>query len=138
MEGPDRLVLGSMGLGSAIRDAGADPGTDRSIHGILGSLQGKYAPQANCRRCSLADLLIPMVAPDDVGALAAVRLKSGVEDGGIRYVEGPERYSSTDVAQAFADVLGCAVEVEVTPREEWENAFSNSASPMRQRTPMLG
>lgn len=80
-----------------------------------GKLQTMYA----------ADLPIPMVAPADVGALAAARLTSGIEDTGIRYVEGPERYSSADVAHAFANGLGRSVEVEVTPREKWEEVFSS-------------
>jgi uncharacterized protein YbjT (DUF2867 family) len=70
-----------------------------------------------------ADMPIPMVAPKDLGRVAADRLMSGSEDTGIRYVEGPRRYSSAEVAQAFSHALGRKVTVEVTPRERWKQAF---------------
>ncbi|WP_432769953.1 MAG: NmrA family NAD(P)-binding protein [Sphingopyxis sp.] len=70
-----------------------------------------------------ADLALPMAAPRDLGKVAADRLLSPVADTGVRYVEGPDRYSSNDVAQAFAEALGRPVEVVVTPREQWEEAF---------------
>jgi uncharacterized protein YbjT (DUF2867 family) len=70
-----------------------------------------------------ADMPIPMVAPKDLGRIAADRLMSGREDTGIRYVEGPRRYSSAEVAQAFSSALGRPVTVEVTPRERWKQAF---------------
>jgi uncharacterized protein YbjT (DUF2867 family) len=66
-----------------------------------------------------AEFEIPMVAPHDLGVIAADRLMSCIEDVGVRVVEGPERYSSADVAKAFADALGREVEVVVTPRHEW-------------------
>jgi uncharacterized protein YbjT (DUF2867 family) len=78
-----------------------------------GRLQTMYA----------ADLPIPMVAPRDLGAAAAERLLSGPDDIGIRYVEGPRRYSSSDVAQAFAKALGRPVEVAVTPRGQWQESL---------------
>ncbi len=70
-----------------------------------------------------ADLALPMAAPRDLGKAAADRLLSPVDDVGIRYVEGPDRYSSDDVAQAFAAALERPVEVVVTPREKWEAAY---------------
>lgn len=70
-----------------------------------------------------ADLAIPMVAPADVGAFAAQRLLSSVQDVDVRYIEGPRRYTPRDVAQAFAGALGRDVEVVVTPRNQWESSF---------------
>ena len=69
------------------------------------------------------DLPIPMVAPQDLGGFAAARLLSGTEDAGVRYAEGPRRYSSADVARAFSEALGRPIDVEVTPRAEWKDAF---------------
>lgn len=66
-----------------------------------------------------ADFEIPMVAPSDLGVAAAERLMSPVEDYGVRYIEGPKRYSSADVANAFAAALGRDVAVCVTPRDQW-------------------
>ena len=62
-----------------------------------------------------ADLRIPMVAPADLGRVAAGLLTEPAERAGIHYVEGPDRYSSTDVANAFADALGRSVTPAVTP-----------------------
>lgn len=70
-----------------------------------------------------ADVPIPMVAPDDLGKVAADRLLSPLGDVGVRYIEGPRRYSSDDVAKAFSAVLGKPVELSVTPRGQWKDAF---------------
>jgi uncharacterized protein YbjT (DUF2867 family) len=70
-----------------------------------------------------ADLKIPMVAPTDLGAIAAELLKEPVERTDIHYVEGPERYSSADVAQAFASALGKPVKPVVTPRDRWKATY---------------
>jgi len=70
-----------------------------------------------------ASMRIPMVAPADLGEAAAVRLLSSVEDVGIRYVEGPEFYSFSDVAAAFGNALGRDVEVATTPRAKIEESF---------------
>ena len=70
-----------------------------------------------------ADLLIPMVAPLDLGEIAAQRLVSTPDDTGIRYVGGPRRYSSADVAKAFSRALGAPVGIDVIPRDEWKEAF---------------
>jgi uncharacterized protein YbjT (DUF2867 family) len=70
-----------------------------------------------------ADLAIPMAAPRDLGEMAAERLISPLDDTGIRYVEGPRRYTSADVAKAFSNALGRPVEVDVTPRDKWKEAY---------------
>ena len=65
------------------------------------------------------DLKLPMVAPDDLGEVAASLLTEPIEKTGLHYVEGPELYSSADVAAAFATALGKPVEVAETPRGQW-------------------
>ncbi|KNY08610.1 NmrA family transcriptional regulator [Achromobacter piechaudii] len=70
-----------------------------------------------------ANLAIPMVAPKDLGEVAADRLMSALDDQGVRYVEGPRRYTPSDVARAFAQALDQAVEVHVVPRAQWRQAF---------------
>lgn len=70
-----------------------------------------------------AGLKIPMAAPSDLGVAAARRLTSGLDDTGIQYVEGPERYSFDDVAIAFADALGHAVTVKTIEPADWETSF---------------
>jgi uncharacterized protein YbjT (DUF2867 family) len=70
-----------------------------------------------------ADVLIPMVAPDDLGKAAAERLLSPLDDVGVRYIEGPRRYSSDDVAKALSDAVGKPVELAVTSPGKWREAF---------------
>ncbi|MBE7183821.1 MAG: NmrA family NAD(P)-binding protein [Methylobacterium mesophilicum] len=70
-----------------------------------------------------SDTVIPMVAPRDLGQAAAARLVSSTDDVGIRYVEGPERYTPQDVADAFAQALDREVMVDVAPRDQWESIF---------------
>lgn len=70
-----------------------------------------------------ADIMLPMVAPDDLGKAAAARLLTPLDDVSLRYVEGPARYTPQDIANAFAAVLNRDVEVEVIPRDGWEAAY---------------
>ena len=70
-----------------------------------------------------ADLSIPMVAPQDLGEAAANRLLEPVGDTDLKYVEGPERYTPRDVADAFSEALDKPVGVEVIPRASWVEAF---------------
>jgi uncharacterized protein YbjT (DUF2867 family) len=70
-----------------------------------------------------AYLQIPMVAPSDIGAMAAERLTSPLDDVGVRYVEGPERYSFAAVAYAFSRALDHPVNVRIIDREDWEAGF---------------
>ncbi|NLP83434.1 NAD(P)H-binding protein [Microbacterium sp. CFH 90308] len=70
------------------------------------------------------DLTMPMVAPADVGEAAAQRLTSDVDDVGVRYVEGPQRYTAADVARVLAAQLNRDVQPQVIPPEELEAAFA--------------
>ncbi len=74
-----------------------------------------------------------MAAPQDLGAVGARLLREPVEHTGLYYVEGPERYSSADVAAAFADALGKEVKAVETPQEAWvstlqQTGFSQAAA----------
>ena len=70
-----------------------------------------------------AAFTLPMVHPADLGIVAAERLQSPIDDTGVVYIEGPERYSFGDAAAAFARHLGREVAVATTPREQWEDSF---------------
>ena len=62
---------------------------------------------------------LPMVAPHDLGLVAARLLAAPIEDSGLHYVEGPQRYGSADVAAAFARALDRPVQAVQTPAEQW-------------------
>ncbi|WP_317215083.1 NmrA family NAD(P)-binding protein [Gluconobacter sp. GP1] len=65
----------------------------------------------------------PMVAPEDVGSLAGQLLISDVEETGIHNIEGPESYTSSDVAAVLSRLVGRAVQVQVIPQERWYEAY---------------
>jgi uncharacterized protein YbjT (DUF2867 family) len=69
------------------------------------------------------DHRIPMVAMEDIAQTAVELL--GEYWKGVRIVEleGPERYSSNDVAAALASALGTPVRNEIVPRSTWEELF---------------
>jgi uncharacterized protein YbjT (DUF2867 family) len=70
-----------------------------------------------------ADFELPMVAPYDIAQVAAGLMIEPVDRTGLYYVEGPERYTPSDVAAAFAASLNRPVELAVTPRDQWTQAF---------------
>lgn len=65
-----------------------------------------------------ADFKLPMVDPEDIGAIAADLL---IDDNtsGIFYVEGPQEYSPRDVALAFEKALGFDVRAVTVPEPQW-------------------
>ncbi|WP_313015565.1 NAD(P)H-binding protein [Brevundimonas sp.] len=70
------------------------------------------------------DLKIPMVAPADLGRAAADRLVEPFNgDTDLHLVEGPDRYSVRDVADAFTSALGRSVEVRTLPPGKWVEAY---------------
>ena len=69
------------------------------------------------------DFPLPMVAPADLGRVAARLLTTEVDHTGVHYVEGPAAYSPGDVARAFAEALGRDVRTVEVPRSEWQATF---------------
>lgn len=66
-----------------------------------------------------ADFKLPMVAPRNIAEFAAAVLTQGTVPLGRYYVEGPEHYSASDVAEAFTAALGTMVSVETIPEPRW-------------------
>ncbi len=80
-----------------------------------------------------ADFQLPMVAPQDIGEVAARLLTEPTGQMGLYHVEGPELYSPADVAAAFATALQQPVEAVEIPRDQWEGSlkavgFSDAAA----------
>lgn len=69
------------------------------------------------------DFELPMVAPEDLGQVAARLLKEPAAHTGVHYVEGPQRYSGAEVAEAFAQALGRPVTPVTIPRQQWAATF---------------
>ena len=74
------------------------------------------------------DHRIPMVATEDIAQTAVELL--GQSWNGVRIVEleGPERYSSNDVAAALASALHSSVRNEIVPRSSWEELFRSQGT----------
>jgi uncharacterized protein YbjT (DUF2867 family) len=70
-----------------------------------------------------ADFALPMVAPADVGRVAARLLADDAGGAAVHYVEGPQPYSAADVASAFAEALARDVRVAEIPRAAWADTF---------------
>jgi uncharacterized protein YbjT (DUF2867 family) len=65
------------------------------------------------------DFKLPMVAPSNIGELVARLMTEPIDRTGLHFIEGPDRYSSQDVAIALAATLGCPVEAQSVPRDRW-------------------
>lgn len=70
-----------------------------------------------------AHLKLPMVSAQDLGRYAAQLLMENSPSNKMVHVEGPDRYSPSDVAQVFSRVLKRRVVVATTPRSEWKAAY---------------
>ena len=66
------------------------------------------------------DLAFPMISPGDVGIIAADIIASEDNFSKIYEIDGPNIYSSNEVAEAFSTVLGKEVKAVQVPRDEWE------------------
>jgi uncharacterized protein YbjT (DUF2867 family) len=75
-----------------------------------------------------ADKAFPMIATRDVGRTAAALLREDWSGTRVVELEGPARVSPNDIAQAFADVLGHPVKVEIVPSETWEQIFRSQGT----------
>jgi NAD(P)H dehydrogenase (quinone) len=66
--------------------------------------------------------LFPTVSAFDVGAVCAELLLASKPNDGVRvvHVEGPQRYTTLDVAGAMSAVLGRDVAARELPRSDWE------------------
>ena len=76
---------------------------------------------------------LPMVSPKDIGRIAADFLTEDSEGFRLHYVEGPQIYSSNDVAEAFGKALNKKVETVQIPSEKWietmkQTGFSDIAA----------
>ncbi len=70
-----------------------------------------------------ADLMLPMVAPSDLGQQAAQRLTTPVSDTGVQHIEGPALYSAGDAAHVLGGLLNRQVKVQDVPRHQLEETF---------------
>jgi uncharacterized protein YbjT (DUF2867 family) len=69
-----------------------------------------------------ANLKMPMVAPKDIGELAA-RLMTEKNTPKLNSIHGPEMYSPNDVAAAFSKALG--KKVKVIPKDQWKATYKS-------------
>ncbi|CAB3806085.1 hypothetical protein LMG28138_05759 [Pararobbsia alpina] len=71
---------------------------------------------------------VPMVATADVGRVAAQLFQQTWSGVRVVELEGPQRVSPNDLAEAFAQVLGRPVRAEVVARETWGALFRSQGT----------
>ena len=62
---------------------------------------------------------IAMISPADVAQFAAIVMRSEALSAPVYEIAGPVAYSSSNVAQAFAEYLNRDVIAQQTPKEQW-------------------
>ncbi|MCE2578365.1 NmrA family NAD(P)-binding protein [Gluconacetobacter entanii] len=70
-----------------------------------------------------AHLRVPMVAPQDVGELAAVLLSDPLNKVGIYSIEGPMPYSADDIAREASQYFMRDILVDEVPRSGWRDYY---------------
>ncbi|MEP6898013.1 MAG: NmrA family NAD(P)-binding protein [Rhodanobacter sp.] len=83
------------------------------------------------------DRAIPMIATDDIGRTVAATLTESWHGRRVIELEGPQRYSPHDVAQAFAAVLEHDVEAFEVPRDQWVTRFVSEGMPANRSGPRI-
>ena len=81
------------------------------------------------------DKPLPMVATEDIGKLAAVLLQESWSGHRVVELEGPRRVAPSEIAAAFAKLLGRPVRMEAVPRASWEELFKSQG--MKNPTPRI-
>lgn len=81
------------------------------------------------------DRPIPMVATADIGELAAALLQEPFTTHRVVELEGPRRVTPNQIADAFTQVLGRSVRMQIVPRDSWEQLFRSQG--MKNPTPRI-
>ena len=71
------------------------------------------------------DKPVPMVATADIGKLAAALLQEQWSGHRVVELEGPHRVTPNEIAAAFTNVLGRSVQMQIVPRDSWEELFKS-------------
>ncbi|WP_394789568.1 NmrA family NAD(P)-binding protein [Rhodoferax sp.] len=69
------------------------------------------------------DKPVAMVATADVGRVAAELLQEDWQGLRVVELEGPQRVTPQQIAEAFARLLGREVRMEAVPRDSWDSLF---------------
>ena len=81
------------------------------------------------------DRPVPMIATADIGKIAAGLLQQTWTGRRIVELESDRRVTPTEMAAAFAKVLGHDVRAEIVPRESWQDLFVSQG--MKNPTPRI-
>lgn len=83
-------------------------------------------------------LTFPMVAPKDIGKIAAEFLMDPQLDTSLQYVEGPSVYSPSDVAIAFSKALEKDIEPVEVPPSRWMEFMMKAGYSEKAALSMVG
>jgi uncharacterized protein YbjT (DUF2867 family) len=80
--------------------------------------------QGDVVRAPFADVRVATIDPDDIGAVAALALRTGGSDGRAYRLSGPEALSPADRVAILADVLGRELRFDAQTNEEARTEMS--------------
>ncbi len=75
------------------------------------------------------DRTFPMIATQDIGALAAKTLQESWTGNRFLELEGPRRYSMQDAATTLSTLLAKSVHAKAVPRARWSTLFAEQGMP---------
>ena len=83
------------------------------------------------------DRAFPMVATEDIGQLVAATLQQKWDGNRLLELEGPERYSPCEAADAFSRLLNRHVQIKSIPRAAWKDLFEQQGMPKGRTAPRM-
>jgi NAD(P)H dehydrogenase (quinone) len=75
------------------------------------------------------DRAIPMTATVDIGSAIATLMTDHSQARRVVEIEGPRRYSPSDLAEEMQVMVGRPVETTIVPRSDWHDRFIAEGSP---------
>jgi len=108
---------------------------------FMENLQWDVAPARDAGRMASylqpLDRAIPLIATDDIGRCIAQTLTESWSGRRVIELEGPQRYSPQDMAQALARACGRPVEPFLVPRDSWAARFESEGMPADRTGPRI-
>jgi uncharacterized protein YbjT (DUF2867 family) len=83
------------------------------------------------------DRTVPMVATEDIGRIAAETLIGSWTGNRYIEIEGPKRYSPSNLALVLSNLLHRPVQARSVPRAEWDAAFQSQGTAPERTAPRI-
>jgi uncharacterized protein YbjT (DUF2867 family) len=83
------------------------------------------------------DRTVPMVATQDIGRIGAKILLGSWTGNRYIEIEGPQRYSPSNLALVLSNLLHRTVQARSVPRAEWDAAFQSQGTAPGRTAPRI-